>query len=123
MYRLFLFVLAAVLLTLAAPMFIPMIIISLLIILDDGGNPVYLDKRVGRKGKYISIVKFRSMVMNAGDLEELLTAEQYEQYKKEFKLEDDPRITNIGTFIRETSLDEILQFFNILKGDMSLIGP
>lgn len=102
---------------------IPMAIIAMLITIDDGGNPIYKHRRIGKNGRYINIYKFRSMVLNAGDLESLLNEEQLEQYHKEFKIDNDPRITRIGSFIRKTSLDELPQLFNILKGDLSIIGP
>ena len=103
--------------------FIPMVIIALLITVDDGGNPIYKHRRVGKNGKYVDIYKFRSMVQNAGDIEKLLTPEQLEQYQKEFKVDNDPRITRIGNFIRKTSIDELPQIFNILKGELSVVGP
>ncbi len=99
------------------------LILSVLIISDDGGKPFYSHMRIGRDGKRFALYKFRSMRMDAGNLEDLLTPEQLEQYRKEFKIDEDPRITPIGNFIRKTSLDELPQFFNILFGDMSLIGP
>ncbi len=102
---------------------IPMILIALLITIDDGGNPIYKHRRVGKDGKYIDIYKFRSMVLNAGDLESLLNEEQLEQYRREFKVDNDPRITKIGNFIRKSSIDELPQLINILKGDLSIIGP
>ncbi len=85
----------------------------------------YTQKRVGKHGKIIHIYKFRSMVSNADViLKELL---KDEKYKKEWELnqkfENDPRITKVGKIIRKTSLDEVPQFINVLKGDMSLIGP
>ena len=85
----------------------------------------YKQKRIGKNGKLIYIYKFRSMVANADEvLKELL---KNPKYKKEWdenqKFENDPRITKIGKFIRKTSLDELPQFINVLKGDMSLIGP
>lgn len=99
------------------------LILSILIILDDGGSPLYSHTRIGKDGKRINIYKFRSMRMDAGDLEDLLTPEQLEQYQKEFKIDNDPRITKIGNFTRKTSIDELPQILNILKGDMSIIGP
>ena len=78
--------------------------------------------RVGYKGKKISVYKFRSMKTNAGDLEKILTPEQLEQYVKEFKIDNDPRITKIGGFLRKTSLDELPQLINILKGELSIVG-
>src|SRR5699024_2908780 len=85
----------------------------------------YKQKRIGKNGKTIYIYKFRSMVYNADViLKELL---KQKKYKKEWdlnqKLENDPRITKIGHILRKTSLDEMPQFINVLKGDMSLIGP
>lgn len=106
---------------------IPCIIISLVIVCVDPGNPFYVQKRVGRNGKIIKMVKFRSMVKNADDLKTMLTPEQYEQYLKEFKLENDPRLLphGVGKYIRKLSIDELPQIiFNIcIKGDMSVVGP
>lgn len=85
----------------------------------------YTQKRIGKNGKFIYIYKFRSMVYNADVvLKELLKQEKYrKEWEENQKLEDDPRITKIGKIIRKASLDEMPQFINVLKGDMSLIGP
>lgn len=99
------------------------IILALIIKLSDGGSIFYSHTRVGYRGKKVSIYKFRSMKTNAGELEKILTPEQLEQYVKEFKIDNDPRITKIGSFLRKTSLDELPQLFNILKGDLTLVGP
>ena len=86
----------------------------------------YTQKRVGKNGKIIYLYKFRSMVSNADEELKRLLAENPE-LKKEWdenqKLQNDPRITKLGKFLRKTSLDEVPQFINVLKGDMSLIGP
>ena len=100
-----------------------LLILTILVTLDDGGSPFYGHTRVGKEGKYITIYKFRSMRQDAGDLEKLLTPEQLEQYRKEFKIDNDPRITKVGNFIRRTSLDELPQLFNILFGTLSIVGP
>lgn len=91
--------------------------------LEDGGPIFYVSKRMGQYGKEFNIYKFRSMKLNADKLEDILTPEELEQYYKEYKLDNDPRITKVGNFIRKFSIDELPQFFNILKGDMALIGP
>lgn len=85
----------------------------------------YTQKRIGKNGKFIYIYKFRSMVPNADEvLKELLKDPKYKkEWNKNQKLDDDPRITKIGKIIRKTSLDEVPQFINVFKGDMSLIGP
>ena len=85
----------------------------------------YRQKRIGKNGKFIYIYKFRSMVYNADIvLKEILKDPKYKkEWDKNQKLEDDPRITKIGKILRKTSLDELPQFINVLKGDMSLIGP
>ena len=85
----------------------------------------YKQKRIGRFGKTIYIYKFRTMVYNADELlKELLKEQEYqEQWNKYQKIENDPRITKVGKILRKTSLDEFPQFLNVLKGDMSLIGP
>lgn len=114
------FVLSAVGIVVLSPV---LLILSVLVMSNDGGSPIYKHTRVGLEGKKIQIYKFRSMRRDAGDLKKLLTPEQLEQYEKEFKIDDDPRITGIGEFIRKTSLDELPQLFNILKGDLSIVGP
>lgn len=85
----------------------------------------YKQKRVGKNGKLIYIFKFRSMVSNADEvLKELLKEEKYlKEWKENQKFENDPRITKVGKVLRKTSLDEVPQFINVLKGDMALIGP
>jgi lipopolysaccharide/colanic/teichoic acid biosynthesis glycosyltransferase len=100
-----------------------LLILMLLVFLGDGGNPFYAHKRIGYKGERIRVYKFRSMRQDAGDLKKLLTPEQLEQYRREFKIDDDPRITKIGNVLRKTSLDELPQLFNILGGSLSLVGP
>lgn len=98
------------------------IIVALAIKLEDGGPVIYKSKRVGQYGKDFYIYKFRSMKQNADRLEDMLTPEELERYHKEFKLDNDPRITKVGNFIRTHSIDELPQFINILKGDMALVG-
>ena len=100
-----------------------LLILTILVIADDGGSPLYGHERIGENGTRIKVYKFRSMRTDAGDLNRLLTPEQLEQYKNEFKIDDDPRITKIGNFIRKTSLDELPQLFNILFGQLSIVGP
>lgn len=99
------------------------IIISIAIKATSKGPVIFIHKRVGKNGKEIGIYKFRSMVMNAEELIEKFTPEQKEEFQKNFKLENDPRITKIGKILRKTSLDELPQLFNILKGDLSIVGP
>ena len=100
-----------------------LLIIAILVIADDGGNPFYGHIRIGKNGRRITVYKFRSMRKDAGDLNKLLTPAQLEQYQKEFKIDNDPRITRVGSFLRKTSLDELPQLLNILKGDISIVGP
>ncbi|MBQ4155236.1 MAG: sugar transferase [Clostridia bacterium] len=103
-----------------SPLFL---IIAIAIKIDDKGSAFYKHKRVGQFGKELYIHKFRSMKTDADNLEEMLTPEELEIFMSEFKLENDPRITKVGNFLRKTSLDELPQLFNILKGDLTLIGP
>lgn len=104
-------------------LFIPMCIIALVIKLHDGGPALYKAQRAGLNGKQFPMLKFRSMKLGADNLEEQLTPELLEQYKTEFKLDNDPRLTKVGSYIRKTSLDEFPQFFNVFAGQMSLVGP
>ena len=103
-----------------SPLFL---IIAIAIKVDSKGAVFYKHKRIGQFGKELYIFKFRSMKENADNLEEMLTPEELEIFMSEFKLENDPRITKVGKFLRKTSLDELPQLLNILKGDLTLIGP
>lgn len=100
-----------------------MLITAIAIFIDDPkGSPIFSQVRVGRTGKKFKMYKFRSMVVDAEDrLKELL--KNNEMDGPAFKITDDPRITRVGKFIRKTSIDELPQLFNILKGDMSIVGP
>lgn len=89
---------------------------------EDGGPIIYKQVRIGKNGKRFEMYKFRSMVVNADKMLEKLKT-QNEVDGAMFKMKDDPRITKIGHFIREHSLDELPQLVNVLKGDMSLVGP
>ena len=87
------------------------------------GHPIYKDRRVGYKGKEINVYKFRSMYFDANDYpDKYFTPEQKEIWLRERKVDNDPRITKFGKFLRKTSLDELPQLFNILFGSMSVIG-
>ena len=98
-----------------------MLIIAFLIKLD-GGPVFFLQKRTGLNGRHFSCFKFRTMVVNAESLQKSLLS-QNEQEGPVFKIKNDPRVTKIGRFLRKTSLDELPQFFNVLKGEMSIVGP
>ena len=100
-----------------------MLIVALLVYVDDPGKVIYGHVRIGKDGKPFKMWKFRSMYMNADKMIDLLTPEQARQYYTEFKVDNDPRITKIGNFLRKTSLDELPQLFNVLCNDMSLVGP
>ncbi|MFI5265396.1 MAG: sugar transferase [Candidatus Levyibacteriota bacterium] len=108
--------------------FSPVILLTAIAIKLDSPGPVFADTpmRVGRSGKLFRMYKFRSMVQNAYHMlaSNPEYKDLYEEYKKSgFKLKHDPRVTKVGQFIRKYSLDEIPQFFNVLRGDMSLVGP
>ena len=98
-------------------------IIAIAIKLDSKGPVFFKHTRIGKDGKIIKIYKFRSMVDNAEDLIKKFTPEQMKEYKENYKLTDDPRITKVGKILRKTSLDELPQLINIFKGDLSIIGP
>lgn len=104
--------------------FLPlMIIIAIVIVIDDpSAGPFYKQIRVGRHGKEFNMYKFRTMRANADKMIEKL-AKQNEMDGPVFKMKEDPRITRVGKFLRKISLDELMQFFNVLKGDMTLVGP
>lgn len=99
-----------------------LIVVSVLIKLDSKGPVFFSQKRVGLHGKTFNMYKFRSMVVNAEEIKDKLK-EQNEMSGPMFKMKNDPRITKIGKFIRKTSIDELPQLLNVLKGEMSLVGP
>lgn len=104
----------------------PVLLTLYFLIKKDGGNAIYGHPRIGRNGKEFKCLKFRSMVVNSKEVLEHLLATDPEakaEWDKDFKLRNDPRITKVGAFIRKTSLDELPQLFNVLKGEMSLVGP
>ena len=113
-------VLASVGLVVLSPVFL---IIAILIKVESKGKVFFKHKRIGKNGKEIYIYKFRTMVENAEDLIKQFTPEQMKEFKENFKLENDPRVTKIGKVLRKTSLDELPQLINIIKGDISIIGP
>lgn len=98
-------------------------IIAIAIKLDSKGPAFFAHTRIGKNGKIIHMYKFRTMVQNAEDMIKDFNEEQMEEFKRSYKLKNDPRITKVGKFLRKTSLDELPQIVNILKGDLSIIGP
>ena len=116
-------VFSLIVLTLGSPIFI---LISILVKLSSPGSVFYIQKRVGRNYREFGCIKFRTMYKDADDLLPNLL-EKYplmrKEFEKDFKLRQDPRITKLGRFLRRSSLDELPQFFNVLKGEMSVVGP
>ena len=99
-----------------------LLIVVIMIKLDSKGPVIFKQKRVGLNGREFYMYKFRSMVVNAEELKEKLKT-QNEMSGPMFKMKEDPRVTRVGKFIRKTSLDELPQLINVIKGDMSLVGP
>lgn len=103
-----------------------LLFIAIWIYLDSPGKIIFKHMRVGKGGKLFSCYKFRSMYINAQEkLNEMLAKDPAirEEWERDFKLKNDPRITKSGAFLRKTSLDELPQIFNVLRGEMSLVGP
>lgn len=100
-----------------------LLLVALIIVIDSpGASPIFAQTRVGRDGKEFTFYKFRSMLPNAeSHLEELLP--ENEMCGPVFKIRDDPRMTRFGRFIRKCSIDELPQLYNVLRGDMSIVGP
>lgn len=103
-----------------SPLFI---LVALLIVIDDpSGGPIFVQERVGRNGKRFKFYKFRSMVVGADGMKDSLK-EKNEKSGPVFKIRNDPRMTRVGKIIRRVSIDELPQLINILKGEMSIVGP
>ena len=106
-----------------APLFV---LVALLVKVEDGGPVFFAQERIGRGGKLFRCLKFRTMATDADvQLRELLARDPVarREWDRDHKLKDDPRITRVGRFLRESSLDELPQLLNIIKGEMSLVGP
>jgi len=106
-------------LVICTPLFI---VTAVLIKLDSPGPAIYTQKRLKKGGEEFEIIKFRTMLINA---EEVLRSNPalWQEYQREYKIKNDPRVTRIGNFLRKSSIDELPQLVNILLGDMSLVGP
>jgi exopolysaccharide biosynthesis polyprenyl glycosylphosphotransferase len=102
---------------------LPFLVIAILIKLDSHGSVFYKQTRVGLKGRHFKVWKFRTMVSNASQLQKELEAKNEVKGGVLFKMKDDPRVTRVGKFLRRYSLDEIPQLINVLRGEMSLVGP
>ena len=98
-------------------------LIALLVKLEDGGPVLFAQERIGRLGRTFNMLKFRSMCLGAEERLRELLARNHHKEGVTFKLKDDPRITKVGRWLRRFSLDELPQFLNVLRGDMSLVGP
>jgi len=110
--------LSAALLVLTAPL---MVLIALLVKLDSSGPALFRQERVGRHGHPFTVVKFRTMAADAEDRLEAVWAESASS--RWLKIDRDPRVTRLGRILRMTSLDELPQFWNVLRGEMSIVGP
>lgn len=120
--RTFDFIISGLSLILLSPIFL---LIAVLIKFDSKGKVFYKHKRIGKNGEYIYLYKFRSMYSDSKErLEKMLEDPKIrKEWEENYKLDNDPRITKIGSILRKTSLDELPQLFNILVGDMSIVGP
>ncbi|MEA2012945.1 MAG: sugar transferase [Verrucomicrobiota bacterium] len=118
--RSFDFLVAIILIILLSPVYI---CTAIAIYIESPGSIIFKQSRVGKDGKHFSFYKFRSMVINAEKLKEKLQEQNESGDGVIFKMKKDPRITKIGTIIRKFSIDELPQLFNVLLGDMSLVGP
>lgn len=118
--RVFDIIVSAVMLAVLLPF---LLLVAAAVFLDDPhGSPIFRQTRIGRHGEPFQLYKFRTMVVNAEELREELE-ERNEMDGPVFKIKDDPRITRIGKFLRSTSIDELPQLLNVLKGDLSMVGP
>ncbi len=113
-----------VLASIAIAILMPMgLVVALLIKLTDGGSIFFMQRRVGKNGVEFPFIKFRSMVANAEAMKHRLSDSSHHMDSITFKMKRDPRITWIGSIIRKTSIDELPQLWNVLRGEMSLVGP
>jgi len=112
--------LAIIGLILLSPFFL---LVGIIIKIDSKGSVFFAHNRIGKNGKPFKMYKFRTMYKNAQEMIKDFTEEQKKEWEENYKLKDDPRITKVGNILRKTSLDELPQIWNIIKGDLSIIGP
>lgn len=113
-------IISTIMIVILSPIYI---LIAFILLIFQGRPIIFKQTRLGLNGKEFNIYKFRTMKLSAEELKKTFSKEEKIEYEKNFKLKKDPRITKIGKLLRKTSMDELPQFFNILKGDMSFIGP
>ena len=118
--RIFDVVMSIIALVLLSPVYL---IIAIIIKCDSRGPVFYKHHRIGKNGKTFGMYKFRSMIPDADKKLDELPDELKKEFEENYKITDDPRITKVGKFLRKTSLDELPQFLNVIKGDISLVGP
>ena len=118
--RAFDFIVSLLLAIITLPFFI---VIAIAIKLDTKGPIFFIHNRVGKRGKRLPLLKFRTMVDGAEDMIKDFSPEQKKEWEENYKLEHDPRITKVGKFLRKTSIDELPQLYNILIGQLSFVGP
>ena len=118
--RVFDVVMSVIALVLLSPIYL---VIAIVIKCDSRGPVFYKHHRIGKNGVSFGMYKFRSMVPDADQKLDELSDEMKKEYEENYKITDDPRITRVGKFLRKTSLDELPQFINVIKGDISLVGP
>lgn len=102
--------------------FVPGLLLSIVIAIDTKGSPIFTQVRIGKGGKPFRIYKFRTMFADSDNLEKYLNREQLSAWKKERKIEDDPRVTRLGRLLRKAYIDELPQFLNVLLNHMSTVG-
>ena len=117
--RVFDVIMSVLCLTIGLPVYI---FIAVIIVIDSPGNPLFIQERVGKDGKVFRMVKFRTMYRNA-DAQKSELQPQNQHTGVHFKMDNDPRVTRVGRFLRRTSLDELPQVINILLGSMTIVGP
>lgn len=118
--RLFDIVFSIVALIVLSPLFL---VVAVIIKLDSLGPVFYQHRCCGKNGKLFNEHKFRTMVAGSDDYTKYLSPEEQEQFRQDYKLENDPRVTHVGKFLRKSRIDEVPQFYNVLKGEMSFVGP
>ena len=102
---------------------IPCLLLALCVACDTRSTPLYKQERIGQYGRPFHIVKFRTMVADSDDLERYFCEERLADWRREGKVDNDPRITKLGAVLRKTSIDELPQFLNVLLGQLSIVGP